>query len=158
MSLGGDRRVPAARRRDGSPFIATSAAPCGTALTCVSRWAEYNVVELLALNVGNYISYRAIYDALRSAEILIRAAVSKVYRANVRSAIKRRAQQISCPRSGLQRDRKLYSVRLPLAHRRRLIVLALHVTELLACGSQGLEPRVCRAHAQKCGGERVELG
>jgi CheY-like chemotaxis protein len=30
------RRVPAARRRGGSPFIATSAAPFGTALTCAS--------------------------------------------------------------------------------------------------------------------------
>jgi hypothetical protein len=35
---------------------------------------------------------------------------------------------------------------------------ALRPTELLACGSQGLEPRVCRALAQKCGGARVELG
>ena len=35
---------------------------------------------------------------------------------------------------------------------------ALDPTELLACGSRRLEPRVCRAHAQKCGGERVELG
>ena len=49
---------------------------------------EYNVVELLALNAGNFISYRAIYDALRSPGFVSRRGVER-YRANVRSALKR---------------------------------------------------------------------
>ena len=49
---------------------------------------EYNVVELLALNAGNFISYRAIYDALRSPGFLSGHGVEG-YRVNVRSALKR---------------------------------------------------------------------
>ena len=49
---------------------------------------EYNVVELLALNAGNFISYRAIYDALRSPGFVSGRGVEG-YRANVRSALKR---------------------------------------------------------------------
>ena len=49
---------------------------------------EYNVVELLALNAGNFIRYRAIYDALRSPGFVSGRGV-EAYRANVRSALKR---------------------------------------------------------------------
>jgi two-component system, OmpR family, response regulator ChvI len=49
---------------------------------------EYNVVELLALNAGNFISYRAIYDALRRPGFVSGRGVEG-YRANVRSALKR---------------------------------------------------------------------
>ena len=49
---------------------------------------EYNVVELLALNAGNFIRYRAIYDALRSPGFVSGRGVEG-YRANVRSALKR---------------------------------------------------------------------
>ena len=49
---------------------------------------EYNVVELLALNAGNYVSYRAIYDVLRNPGFVSGRGVEG-YRANVRSALKR---------------------------------------------------------------------
>ena len=49
---------------------------------------EYNVVELLVLNADNFISYRAIYDALRSPGFVSGHGVEG-YRANVRSALKR---------------------------------------------------------------------
>ena len=49
---------------------------------------EYNVVELLALNTGNFVRYRAIYDALQSPGFVSRRGVER-YRANVRSALKR---------------------------------------------------------------------
>ena len=49
---------------------------------------EYNVVELLALNAGNFISYRTIYDALRRPGFVSGRGVEG-YRANVRSALKR---------------------------------------------------------------------
>jgi two-component system response regulator ChvI len=49
---------------------------------------EYNVVELLALNAGNFIRYRAIYDALRSPGF-VSGRGAEGYRANVRSALKR---------------------------------------------------------------------
>ena len=49
---------------------------------------EYKVVELLALNAGNFISYRAIYDALRSPGFVSGHSVEG-YRTNVRSALKR---------------------------------------------------------------------
>jgi two-component system, OmpR family, response regulator ChvI len=49
---------------------------------------EYNVVELLALNAGNFIRYRAIYDALRNPGFVSGRGVEG-YRANVRSALKR---------------------------------------------------------------------
>jgi two-component system, OmpR family, response regulator ChvI len=49
---------------------------------------EYNVVELLALNAGNFISYRAIYDVLRGPGFVSGRGVEG-YRANVRSALKR---------------------------------------------------------------------
>jgi two-component system, OmpR family, response regulator ChvI len=49
---------------------------------------EYNVVELLVLNADNFISYRAIYDALRSPGFVSGRGVEG-YRANVRSALKR---------------------------------------------------------------------
>jgi two-component system, OmpR family, response regulator ChvI len=49
---------------------------------------EYNVVELLALNVGNYVSYRAIYDVLRGPGFVSGHGIEG-YRTNVRSALKR---------------------------------------------------------------------
>jgi two-component system response regulator ChvI len=49
---------------------------------------EYNIVELLALNAGNYVSYRAIYDVLRSPGFISGHGVEG-YRTNVRSALKR---------------------------------------------------------------------
>ena len=49
---------------------------------------EYNVVELLALNAGNFISYRTIYDRLRRPGFVSGRGV-EAYRANVRSALKR---------------------------------------------------------------------
>jgi two-component system response regulator ChvI len=49
---------------------------------------EYNIVELLALNAGNYISYRAIYDALRCPGFMSGHGVEG-YRTNVRSTLKR---------------------------------------------------------------------
>ena len=49
---------------------------------------EYNIVYLLASNVGRYVTYRAIYDRLHY-EGFIAGSGSDGYRANVRSAIKR---------------------------------------------------------------------
>jgi two-component system response regulator ChvI len=49
---------------------------------------EYNIVHLLASNVGKYITYRAVYDRLRH-EGFIAGDGPDGYRANVRSAIKR---------------------------------------------------------------------
>ena len=49
---------------------------------------EYNIVRLLASNVGRYVTYRAIYDELHY-EGFIAGSGADGYRANVRSAIKR---------------------------------------------------------------------
>jgi two-component system, OmpR family, response regulator ChvI len=49
---------------------------------------EYNIVHLLASNVGRFMTYRAIYDRLRR-EGFIAGYGPEGYRANVRSAIKR---------------------------------------------------------------------
>jgi two-component system response regulator ChvI len=49
---------------------------------------EYNVVQLLASNVGRYVTYRAIYDR-QHYEGFIAGSGADGYRANVRSAIKR---------------------------------------------------------------------
>ena len=49
---------------------------------------EYNIVCLLASNVGRYVTYRAIYDRLHY-EGFIAGDGADGYRANVRSAIKR---------------------------------------------------------------------
>ena len=49
---------------------------------------EYNIIYLLASNVGRYVTYRAIYDRLHY-EGFIAGAGADGYRANVRSAIKR---------------------------------------------------------------------
>ena len=49
---------------------------------------EYNIVYLLASNVGRYVTYRAIYDRLHY-EGFIAGDGADGYRANVRSAIKR---------------------------------------------------------------------
>ena len=49
---------------------------------------EYNIVHLLASNVGKYITYRAVYDRLHH-EGFIAGDGANGYRANVRSAIKR---------------------------------------------------------------------
>jgi two-component system response regulator ChvI len=49
---------------------------------------EYNIVRLLASNVGRYVTYRAIYDGLHY-EGFIAGSGADGYRANVRSAIKR---------------------------------------------------------------------
>jgi two-component system response regulator ChvI len=49
---------------------------------------EYNIVHLLASNVGRYVTYRAIYDRLHY-EGFIAGNGADGYRANVRSAIKR---------------------------------------------------------------------
>jgi two-component system response regulator ChvI len=49
---------------------------------------EYNIVHLLASNVGKYVTYRAVYDRLHY-EGFIAGSGPEGYRANVRSAIKR---------------------------------------------------------------------
>jgi two-component system response regulator ChvI len=49
---------------------------------------EYNIVHLLASNVGRYVTYRAIYDRLHHQGFLAGSG-NDGYRANVRSAIKR---------------------------------------------------------------------
>ena len=49
---------------------------------------EYNVVELLALNAANFISYRAIYNALRGPGFVSARGIEGD-RANVRTAVKR---------------------------------------------------------------------
>jgi two-component system response regulator ChvI len=49
---------------------------------------EYNILHLLASNVGRYVTYRAIYDRLHY-EGFIAGSGADGYRANVRSAIKR---------------------------------------------------------------------
>ena len=49
---------------------------------------EYNILHLLASNVGRYVTYRAIYDRLHY-EGFIAGDGADGYRANVRSAIKR---------------------------------------------------------------------
>src|SRR5450631_761546 len=51
-------------------------------------FGEYNIVHLLASNVGKYVTYRAIYDRLHY-EGFIAGTGADGYRANVRSAIKR---------------------------------------------------------------------
>jgi two-component system response regulator ChvI len=93
------RVVKASNRLDqlqsGGPVI------CGKLVLCsdVSRayWndadlgltlGEYKIVHLLASNVGQYVTYRAIYDRLHH-EGFIAGDGANGYRANVRSAIKR---------------------------------------------------------------------
>jgi two-component system response regulator ChvI len=49
---------------------------------------EYNVVELLVLNVGNYLPHRAIYDVLR-APGFVPGDGPEGYRTNIRTTIKR---------------------------------------------------------------------
>ena len=49
---------------------------------------EYNIVDLLVRNAGNYVPYRAIYDVLRAPGFTSGHGLEG-YRANVRSAIKR---------------------------------------------------------------------
>ena len=49
---------------------------------------EYNIVHLLASNVGRYLSYRAIYDLMHY-EGFIAGSGTDGFRANVRSVIKR---------------------------------------------------------------------
>ena len=49
---------------------------------------EYNIVHLLASNVGRYVTYRAIYDRLHY-EGFVAGSGGAGYRTNVRSAIKR---------------------------------------------------------------------
>jgi two-component system, OmpR family, response regulator ChvI len=49
---------------------------------------EYNILHLLALNVGRFVTYRAIYDRLHY-EGFIAGSGADGYRANVRSAIRR---------------------------------------------------------------------
>jgi len=49
---------------------------------------EYNIVHLLASNVGRYVTYRAIYDRLHY-EGFVAGSGADGYRTNVRSAIKR---------------------------------------------------------------------
>jgi len=49
---------------------------------------EYNIVHLLASNVGRYVTYRAIYDRLRY-QGFVAGIGNDGYRANVRTAIKR---------------------------------------------------------------------
>jgi two-component system response regulator ChvI len=49
---------------------------------------EYNIVHLLASNVGRYVTYRAVYDRLHY-EGFLAGTGPEGYRANVRSAIKR---------------------------------------------------------------------
>jgi len=49
---------------------------------------EYNILHLLASNVGRYVTYRAIYDRLHY-EGFIAGSGADGYRANVRSAIRR---------------------------------------------------------------------
>jgi two-component system response regulator ChvI len=60
--------------------------PLVTADDCLL--GEYNIVHLLAANVGRYVTCRAIYDRLRH-EGFIAGDGPDGYRANVRSAIKR---------------------------------------------------------------------
>ena len=83
---------------------------------------EYNVVELLALNAGNFISYRAIYDALRSPGFVSGHGVEG-YRPNVRSALKRVRNKFRALDPDFDAIES-YGVRLPLVHRRRPIVWA----------------------------------
>jgi two-component system response regulator ChvI len=83
------------RPQPGEPMM------CGKLLLCpdVGRacWegvdagltlGEYNIVHLLALNAGRYVTYRAIYDRLHY-EGFIGGSGPDGYRCNVRSAIKR---------------------------------------------------------------------
>src|SRR4029453_12685928 len=49
---------------------------------------EYKIAELLALNAGDYVPYRAIYDALRGPGFVSGCGVEG-YRVNIRSGIKR---------------------------------------------------------------------
>ena len=49
---------------------------------------EYNIVSLLASNVGRFVTYRTVYDRLRY-KGFIAGTGEDGYRANVRSAIKR---------------------------------------------------------------------
>lgn len=49
---------------------------------------EYNIVHLLASNVGRYVRYREVYDCLRY-DGFIAGGGALGYRTNVRAAIKR---------------------------------------------------------------------
>ena len=53
---------------------------------------EYNIVHLLAVNAGSYVTYRAVYDQLHY-EGFIAGSGELGYRANVRSVIKRIRQK-----------------------------------------------------------------
>jgi two-component system, OmpR family, response regulator ChvI len=51
-------------------------------------FGEYNIVDLLVVNVGSYVTYRAVYDLLHY-EGFVAGTGELGYRANVRSVIKR---------------------------------------------------------------------
>jgi two-component system response regulator ChvI len=96
------KRVAANLRDAGNPAaVAPSTAADGRLIlyrqTSRATWdgidldltlGEYNVVELLALNAGNFISYRALYDVVR-APGFVSGHGPDGFRANVRSTIKR---------------------------------------------------------------------
>jgi two-component system response regulator ChvI len=89
----------AANATDNGPGIGSMTRGRLTLLRHVSRalWdgvdlrltvGEYNIVELLVLNTGSYVDYRAIYDVLRGPGFLSGRGIEG-YRVNVRSALKR---------------------------------------------------------------------
>jgi len=95
------RRVAANLQGADNPAAAASSTAAGRLVlyrqTSRATWdgtdldltlGEYNVVELLALNVGNFISYRALYDVVR-APGFVSGHGPEGFRANVRSTIKR---------------------------------------------------------------------
>jgi DNA-binding response OmpR family regulator len=93
-------------------------------------FGEYNIVHLLASNVGKYVTYRAIYDRLHY-EGFIAGNGADGYRANVRSAIKRIRNKFRACDPRLRRDRKLHQLRV-LLEEARLDRLALPSLQLTA--------------------------
>ena len=88
---------------------------------------EYNVVELLALNASNYISYRALYDVVRAPGFRLRPRARRIPR-QCSFNHKAGTQQVPGCRCRLQGHRKLHVVWLPLAARRaRRLLRGLHV-------------------------------
>jgi two-component system, OmpR family, response regulator ChvI len=56
---------------------------------------EFNIVHLMAANVGEYVTYRAIYDCVHS-EGFVAGNGKDGYRTNVRSLIKRIRNKFRC--------------------------------------------------------------
>src|SRR6202171_6007103 len=80
--------LPVQERLACGKLLLESSRACWNQVDADLTLGEYNIVHLLASNVGRYVTYRAVYDRLRH-EGFIAGEGAEGYRANVRSAIKR---------------------------------------------------------------------